>query len=241
MQERKSLPLAKASAGGLNMPDASAIEKLFSVSTTLEVAEYFRDRLSAQAKSCGLNEQFQDVMTEVDKFVGVMQAQTLTSSNYWSGDHRDAAVSVYRVFHQNLSKDALKALEREFPDTTIHFDFAMNDVSELVQGFSTADGNPLAEEETAQMNQVYSAWLVEHGKICEDGVIYNSAGDGTIKTDQKGEKERVKREEYIDLIMDPKEGIAESVLENTESLKLIVTNRSDELYPDMEQSTSSSR
>ena len=241
MQERKSLPLAKASTDGLNMPDASAIEKLFSVSTTLEVSEYFRDQLRTQAASCGLTEQFKEVMTEVDKFVGVMQTQTSTSSNYWSGHPRDAAVSVYRVFHQNLSNEALKALENQFANKAIQFDFAMNDVSELVQGFSTTDGNSLGEQETAQVNEVYSAWLVENGMICQDGVIYNSAGDGAIKTDQKGEKERVKREEYIGLVLDQKKGIAASVLEKTDSLKLIVTDRSAEFYPDMEQSTSSSR
>lgn len=240
MQERKSLPLAKASTGGLKMPDASAIEKLFSVSTTLEVAEYFQKQLAAQAKSCGLSEQFKDVMTEVDKFVGIIQTQTSTDSNYWSGQAKDAAVSLYKVFHQTISQEALKALENEFTGAQINFDFAMNKLSELIQGFSTPDGKPLGETETAQLNDVYTNWLVEHGMACDDGVIFETSDDGMIKTDKKGERVRINPQEYKTTVLDTKEGFAAAVNDKTNSkVNLIVNDVSAAIYPEIEQSQKS--
>lgn len=237
IQERKSLPLAKASTGNLKMPDGSAIEKLFSVSTTLEAAEYFREQLAAQAKSSGLSEQFKDVMTEVDKFVGVMRSQTSTDSNYWSGKAKDAAVSLYKVFHQNISKEAIAALEKKFSGMAIHFDFAMNKLSELLQGFSTSDGKALGETETAKMNDVYSNWLVEHGMACDDGVIFETSKDGMIKKDSSGERVRVNPQEYVNQILDKKNGFAAAVNEKTNgNVNIIVNDVSDTVYPEVEPS-----
>lgn len=236
MQAGARLSLAKASTGGLKMPDGEAIKKSFSVSTNLEVAEYFRDQLAARAKSCGLSDpdSFNGVMHEVNKFVDIIRTQTSTDSKYWSGAAKDAAVSLYKTFHQNLSSEAMKALETKFPGTEINFDFAMNNQSELLQGFATPhDGKPLGEAETAQMNEVYSAWLVEKGYICDDGVIYEASKDGTIQTGKEGGKKPVNPEVYREQIMNKNEGIADFVAKKTNSkVTFVVNDVSDTVFPE---------
>ncbi len=194
------LTLAKAANTALKMPDAKALEKLFSVATNHEVAVYFHDRLAAQVTSCGLSVDFKDVMTEVKKFAEIVKAQTETGSEFWSGQVRDAAVSSFRNFQINLSVAATEALQSKFADKPIQFDFAMDNNSALLQGFSTADGSPLDEEAAAQMNAIYSDWLTERGMICEDGFIYESSEDGNKKKIEegknKGKDKKVDPEDY---------------------------------------------
>lgn len=236
MVKQTHLPLARASSGGLRMPDASAIKKLFEVSTNLEVAEYFRDQLAFQAKSCGLTDEFKDVMTEVDKFVNIIRTETPTNSNYWSGKAKDAAVSLYKVFHQNVSKKALDELEKQFPGTNIRFDFAMDATSDLVQGFFTPDGQALDDVQVSQMNAVYSDWLVGQNLACDNGVIFETDNDGAFIENDKGERKRVDPKKYIDLIMNEEKGFAAYIKKTTSKVTLSVNDVSASVYPEKKAS-----
>lgn len=226
MQERRSLPLVRESTMG-RMPDPEAIKKLFSISTNHEVVEYFRDQLVAQAKSCGLSKECEGVIAEINKFVTMMQEQTSAGSAYWSGQEKDAAVSRYATFHQNLSTAAIKSLESALPGAEIHFNFAMDDQSQLVQGAFAADGTVLGEVESAKMDDVYSAWLVSRGMICREGIIFEST-DGT----EEDTKRPVDPDVYRRSVMDKHTGFSAYVADKTNgNVKVVVEDVSQTVYP----------
>lgn len=194
LSERKPLPIAKAGNRDNKVPDAAAFKKMLDFKT-IEGGDYLLQQLENKLNAMGLVDKFKAVMTEVSDFVDTVRAQTATGSQYWSGDSKQAATSLYETFHANFGEKALRELHTKFAGQEIQFTFAMNGASVLRQLATTKDGQPLDEDATDQINDVFSSFLVKNGMMCKDGVIYYSA-DGAINEDDASKNRLVAPEEY---------------------------------------------
>lgn len=236
-EEKKRLPLAKASTGTLSLADAIAVGKLFETATTVPAADYFQQQFKRQVEEMGLTKDFEKVLAEIDTFVNIIHD---SASNYCFGDE---AQSAFMTYQNKLSDAAAKALGQS-KTQKIDFDFAINDTSALIQG-SSSDGAALDDSTTKQLNNIYSNWLATNQMICKNGVIYEGALDekGRFKGDTKmgddGQPKRVDPNKYADLFMGKvagQKGFAAFVKEKTtikdvpnSGIDLNVTDRSAEL------------
>lgn len=230
MVEKVRLPLVKARNGTLSMPDAAAIGKAFSVATTLESAEYLYKRFSEAATNAGVIDKFQGVLDEIAKYVDLVRAQEPKGSEYWSGDLKETLLTKFRIFQDSLSQEAASSLLEKVEKGQIQiidFDFAINDNSELLQGYSI-NGDPIDDEMTEKLNIIYSDWLTKNKMICQDGVIYQSDENGEMLK-QNGKSILATPAQYKELFMNKTDGFSAFVKNKTDR-KLEISPR-EQAFP----------
>lgn len=177
--------------------DPEALKHAFSVATTSESAIYLREQFSNHVKKLGLLDTYKEVIAEMDKFAAVIQDQMSMRSNYWSGDLVDKPLTKFRSFQENQSNQAVESLRASIPKgEVIQFDFAMDDESHLLQGYSIA-GKPLDSDFIEKLDLIYSDWLTRYEMICQDGIIFESGEEGGIKQ-KNGQDVRVNAHDYIE-------------------------------------------
>lgn len=228
MVDKVRLPLVKAKSSSLNMPDAVAIGKAFSIATTLESAEYLYERFSKAAADAGVIDKFQGVLDEIAKYVDLIRAQDPKGSEYWSGDLKATLLTKFRIYQDSLSKEAVSSLLEKVDKAQIQiidFDFAMSDNSELLQGYSI-NGEPIDDEMNEQINIIYSDWLTKNQMICRDGVIYASDENGDT-LERNGVTVRVTPEQYKKMFMNKTDGFSTFVKNKTDR-KLDISPREQE-------------
>lgn len=198
--------------------DGKAIGNMFSIAMTPESANYLIEQFRHEIKQRNVTGQYKPVLDELIKYVEIIKAQTPTNSSYWNGDLSQEIESKFRIYQASLAQDAIHDLMKELPGKVIHFDFAMNDQSELRQGFSM-DKQALPPEIAEKLNRVYSNWLTQNNMICKEGVIYECDKEGVIKN-ENGIPVRVNPEQYCKLFFPEEDQLFNSkrerlLLENT--------------------------
>lgn len=228
------LPIVKAKGGKLSaMPDGEAVRKMFSVVTSPEVARYMKDRFAKLAEERRLTEKYQGVFEQMDAYIDLLEKQTISSTMTWKGQFQDA--SKFRIFHENMSQAAFDTLTEgmaESETSELNFAYAMSGNSELLQGFSDAQGNPLDTEMNEKLDDIYSNWLTSNSMLCRDGVIYYCDEDGDIITENNKDK-AVPSEAYSNLFENAEKGFSKFVSERTRGK--ININVSKEQYPGEEK------
>ena len=226
-EEKRRLPLAKASKGTSSLPDAAAVGKLFETATTLEGSVYAQNEYRNKVDAAGRTEDLKPVLAEFKNNVAIKEA---SDQRYCFGEPPESKDMIYQ---KNLAGAAVKALE-EIAITKIDFDFAINDTSNLVQA-SSVDRKPLDPAVTQQINHIYSYWLSNNQMVCKEGVIYENE---TVKKDinEDDSLKRVNPSKYVNLFMDKEKGFAAFVKKETtikdkpnSAIEISVTDRSAEL------------
>lgn len=245
--EVKRLPLARASKGG-NIADASAIRGLFGVVTIPEVVAYFREQFARQVQLLDVKEgeKYHEVISAIDDFVNIVNAQSEMGSGYWSGAERDAVVSRFRNYQEALGREALEQLTTKLAGQVLNFDFAISADSQLQQLATHQDGTELDTNAEAQVNAIFSDWLTSNRMLCQDGVIYHCLENGEPERDKAGQMKKVDQSQYQAMFKGESkdangraiQGFAAFVAEKTNSKLTMKVNDLTETYFPSQQQTS---
>lgn len=216
MSDNRHLPLARHSQGEAKMPSTEAIGeavKMVIAGNTEEGAKYLRTALEKKLIACDKLEAGQGLLAKIDGVVSYVQMRIKTGEKAWEGKVIDP--SEYKTFQDAVAREAHAILKDMLGKVGIVYNYAINDESNLVRGYSTEDGKTPDEAAVKAFDDLFNAWLAENEMRNKEGYIYHTDGNGDIRQveDEKGRKipDKVNPQELEERIADKETGFAQSV------------------------------
>lgn len=177
------LPLVRArNGGGSALPDAEAITKCMTLSTTPEAAEYLKNSANELYTKAGLSndESINDVLEILSAHEDYIKLSA-DDRNIWKGA---LPVTVFEKRQDDLAAQASKIIGEKA--NNVRLDFAISDDSQILRGYSS-NGEALAKPDIDAMDKLFNAWLAENNMISKSGTIYKGTKSGEIQKDANGE------------------------------------------------------
>lgn len=202
------------------LPSNKSLYAAMEVASNPESARYFRDRFIERLEKEKMLDRSKAVVAEVKKFAEYVEYKQKSSGGPWGGV---LLPSEFKNFQRNLAASAVGNIK----ERDILFDFAINENSELLRGYSSG-GKALDELTNAELDKLFNAWLAENNMISKGGVIYEADEAGEIKYDKAGNPQKADPDELKQKVHDKSSGFKRFVHERDEDVEL---NVREHAYP----------
>jgi hypothetical protein len=174
----------------------------------IEAANYLVQRFKEILTEAKMLDKSKDVLEKVEDYAKYVQFKLLSKSQPWSGEAGDK--SNFANMQSNIADDAatkLKgAIENGDVNGNIKLDIALNDMAQLLRGYS-ADGKALDSKTVDLLDKLFNSWLAENEVVSKGSTLHECDENGQVKEQDPAEKQKMV-EKIKELITNNQEGFA---------------------------------
>lgn len=203
-----SLPLTKRGSTKVTLlPNVDAMEALFEIADTPEAAAYAVNAIETMVKDNNLGKVAEPLIKAAENNLAIREAQELNSNAIFSGILPVKIKTDVEV----IARRAAEAFTKEVTQPITIYNEVGDDSGLIVDYF--ADGEPIAKESAAAMDELCSSWLKHNNLKTVGKEIYQTDKDGVAR-------EKIDPKELRALIDDSKKGLKQFIEQKGIPIKL---------------------
>lgn len=174
----------------------------------IEAARYLAQRFREILTEANMLDKSKDILEKVEDYAKYVEYKLLLKAQPWSAEIGDK--SDFGNMQRNIGDDAATkikaAMENGQINGEIKLDIALNDLAQLLRGYSV-DGKPMDPKLVDLMDKLFNSWLAENEIISQGSTLHECDENGLAKEQTAEEKQRTV-EKIKELISNNQEGFA---------------------------------